>query len=278
MCDTFARERFPVTVAETRNGDDPRATSRCCVTAALRRGHAQPADGGGFADAQDQDSLSLSRPWHNTLSGWTLAEVSPSDKGVQGEGDPKCHAEAVSNSSRPVTRKADPNPDGAHGKANRKRPNHPAAMIGQEGGGERNNEVTTEDGARAGLGQPAERIQTPNDCEDPRDQPGCHQDAPQSLSSLRARPAASPGGPGLPPHRFLHLEGDRARHIMFHRQLGVLSRRLVLRRSRAARLGGARFDAQHVDTDHASPVSVELQAVDDRLADGAGDLSCRGQG
>ena len=30
------------------------------------------------------------------------------------------------------------------------------------------------------------------------------------------------GGPGLPPHRFLHPEGDRARHITFHRQLGVV--------------------------------------------------------
>jgi hypothetical protein len=60
-----------------------------------------------FADAQDQDSLSLSRPWHNTLS-WTLAEVSLSDKGVQGEGDPKCHAEAgvelqqTSDSEKPI--------------------------------------------------------------------------------------------------------------------------------------------------------------------------------
>jgi hypothetical protein len=64
---------------------------------------------------------------------------------------------------------------------------HVTTPDGQEGGGERNNEVITEDGARAGLGQPAERIQhAKNDCEDPRDQPGCHQDAPQSLSSLRA--------------------------------------------------------------------------------------------
>ncbi len=37
-----------------------------------------------------------------------------------------------------------------------------------------------------------------------------------------------------------------------------LSRTLVLRRSRAARLGGARFDAQHVDVDQARLVSVEL--------------------
>ena len=65
------------------------------------------------------------------------------------------------------------------------------------------------------------------------------------------------GGPGLPPHRFLHPEGDRARHITFHRQ-SALSRTLVLRRSRAARLGGARFDAQHVDVDQARLVSVEL--------------------
>ena len=38
----------------------------------------------------------------------------------------------------------------------------------------------------------------------------------------------------------------------------ALSRTLVLRRSRAARLGGARFDAQHVDVDQARLVSVEL--------------------
>ena len=37
-----------------------------------------------------------------------------------------------------------------------------------------------------------------------------------------------------------------------------LSRTLVLRRSGAARLGGARFDAQHVDVDQARLVSVEL--------------------
>ena len=30
------------------------------------------------------------------------------------------------------------------------------------------------------------------------------------------------GRPGLPPHRFLHPEGDRARHITFPRQLGVV--------------------------------------------------------
>jgi hypothetical protein len=38
----------------------------------------------------------------------------------------------------------------------------------------------------------------------------------------------------------------------------ALSRTLVVRRSRAARLGGARFDAQHVDVDQARLVSVEL--------------------
>jgi hypothetical protein len=37
-----------------------------------------------------------------------------------------------------------------------------------------------------------------------------------------------------------------------------LSRTLVVRRSRVARLGGARFDAQHVDVDQARLVSVEL--------------------
>jgi hypothetical protein len=62
----------------------------------------------------------------------------------------------------------------------------------------------------------------------------------------------------LPPHRVLHPEGDRARHITFRRQLGVCPATLVVRRSRVARLGGARFDAQYVDVDQARLVSVEL--------------------
>jgi hypothetical protein len=123
-----------------------------------------------------------------------------------------------------------------HSMANRKRPNHPAAMMrhvttpdGQEGGGERNSEVTTEDGARAGLGQPAERIQhAKNDCEDPRDQPGCHQDAPQSLSSLRARPAASARRARLTASSLLSPRGrpSAAHHIQSPARR--LSRTLVL--------------------------------------------------
>ena len=46
---------------------------------------------------------------------------------------------------------------------------------------------------------------------------------------------------------------------------------------RAARVGRARFDAQHVDVDQAGVVSVELDAVDDRPPHRAGDLPRRGE-
>ena len=46
---------------------------------------------------------------------------------------------------------------------------------------------------------------------------------------------------------------------------------------RAARVGRARFDAQHVDVDQAGVVSVELDAVEDRPPHRAGDLPRRGE-
>jgi hypothetical protein len=73
---------------------------------------------------------------------------------------------------------------------------------------------------------------------------------------------AQPSGPrsGGPGYRLIASFTQRAteRGTSCSIVSSALSRTLVVRRSRAARLGGAGFDAQHVDVDQARLVSVEL--------------------
>src|SRR5215211_2847067 len=72
---------------------------------------------------------------------------------------------------------------------------------------------------------------------------------------------AQPSGPrsGRPGYRLIASFTQRATERgTSHSTARRLSRILVVRRSRAARLGGARFDAQYVDVDQAMLVSVEL--------------------
>jgi hypothetical protein len=101
-------------------------------------------------------------------------------------------------------------------------------------------------------------------------------------TTARAEHRAQPSGPrsGGPGYRLIASFTQRATErgtscsiasSAFVPQVGSAA-------SRAARLGGARFDAQHVDVDQARLVSVELEAAGDRLADGTGDLPCRGEG